>query len=52
MPEIGEVVWYLGLEWCYEIGCSTLRSTFNSSAAKDDSWSMRPIQRSPLVGID
>jgi len=32
MPEIREVVWYLGLEWSYEIGCTKLRSRLNSSA--------------------
>jgi hypothetical protein len=31
MPEIREVVWYLALEWRYEIGCRTLRSRLNNS---------------------
>jgi len=32
MPEIREVVWCLGLEWRYEIGCRKLRSRLNSWA--------------------
>jgi len=32
MPETRQVVWYLRLEWCYEIGCRKLRSRLNSSA--------------------
>jgi len=41
MPEIREVVWCLGLEWRYEIGCTNLRSRLVSWAAPESTHAVQ-----------